>query len=67
MKFLDGGLENIGGFSFSAIECGIRYEGRLDYCLIVSEKRLQRRRRVHHQQGLRRAGQAVPRSASRDR
>ncbi len=38
MKFLDGGLENISGFAFSAIECGIRYEGRLDYCLIVSEK-----------------------------
>jgi len=38
MKFLDGGLENISGFTFSAIECGIRYENRLDYCLIVSGK-----------------------------
>lgn len=38
MRFLDGGLEHINGFTFSAIECGIRYEGRLDYCLIVSDK-----------------------------
>jgi glutamate N-acetyltransferase / amino-acid N-acetyltransferase len=38
MKFLEGGLEHIKGFSFSAIECGIRYEGRLDYCLIVAGK-----------------------------
>jgi glutamate N-acetyltransferase / amino-acid N-acetyltransferase len=36
MKFIDGGLEQVGGFRFSAVECGIRYSGRLDYCLIAS-------------------------------
>jgi glutamate N-acetyltransferase / amino-acid N-acetyltransferase len=36
MKFLDGGLELVKGFSFSAIQCGIRYENRLDYCLIAA-------------------------------
>jgi glutamate N-acetyltransferase/amino-acid N-acetyltransferase len=38
MKEIDGGLENVPGYRFSAIECGIRYERRLDYCLIVSEQ-----------------------------
>ena len=38
MKEIDGGLENVPGYSFSATECGIRYPGRLDYCLIVSER-----------------------------
>jgi glutamate N-acetyltransferase / amino-acid N-acetyltransferase len=38
MKKLDTGLSSVRGFSFSAIECGIRYENRLDYSLIFSEK-----------------------------
>jgi glutamate N-acetyltransferase/amino-acid N-acetyltransferase len=38
MNHIQGGLENVPGFAFSAIECGIRYPERLDYCLIVSEK-----------------------------
>ena len=38
MKILDGGLENVKNFSFSTIKCGIRYENRLDYALILSEK-----------------------------
>jgi len=37
MKYLSGGLEKVPGYRFSAVECGIRYDGRLDYCLIVSE------------------------------
>lgn len=37
MKELTGGLENVKGYRFSAIECGIRYSGRLDYCLILSD------------------------------
>ncbi len=36
MKFINGGLEQVAGFTFSAVECGIRYTGRLDYCLIAS-------------------------------
>jgi len=36
MKILTGGLENVRGFSFSSIKCGIRYENRLDYALILS-------------------------------
>lgn len=38
MKQIDGGLENIPGFRFSAIRCGIRYPDRLDYCLITSDR-----------------------------
>lgn len=38
MKKIDGGLENVPGFSFSAVKCGIRYEGRYDYTLIFCEK-----------------------------
>ncbi len=38
MKILPGGLENIPGFTFSAIECGIKYQNRLDFSLIFSEK-----------------------------
>jgi glutamate N-acetyltransferase/amino-acid N-acetyltransferase len=38
MKDINGGLENVPGYRFSALECGIRYSGRLDYCLIVSER-----------------------------
>ena len=37
MKKLNGGLSNVRGYSFSAIECGIRYPDRLDYCLILSD------------------------------
>jgi len=37
MKILDGGLENIPGYSFNAIKCGIKYDDRLDYCIIYSE------------------------------
>ncbi|HPV42653.1 MAG TPA: bifunctional ornithine acetyltransferase/N-acetylglutamate synthase, partial [Spirochaetota bacterium] len=37
MKFIDGGLEQVKGYTFSAVECGIRYTGRLDYCLIASD------------------------------
>ncbi len=37
MKMITGGLENVPGFTFSAIECGIRYENRLDYALIFSK------------------------------
>jgi glutamate N-acetyltransferase/amino-acid N-acetyltransferase len=36
MKILDGGLENVRGFSFSARECGIKYENKLDLALIHS-------------------------------
>lgn len=38
MKILTGGLENVKGFLFSSIKCGIRYENKLDYALIFSEK-----------------------------
>lgn len=36
MKILTGGLENVKGFTFSSIKCGIRYENKLDYALIAS-------------------------------
>jgi glutamate N-acetyltransferase/amino-acid N-acetyltransferase len=36
MKILNGGLENVRGFSFSAKECGIKYKNRLDLALIHS-------------------------------
>lgn len=38
MQFIEGGLEQVRGFSFSAVECGIRYTGRLDYCLIAADE-----------------------------
>lgn len=38
MNIINGGLENVKGFSFSSIKCGIRYENRLDYSLIFSAK-----------------------------
>jgi len=38
MKVLGGGLENVPGFSFSSIKCGIRYEDKLDYALIISKR-----------------------------
>ena len=37
MKHLDGGLENVKGFTYSSIKCGIRYADRLDYSLILSD------------------------------
>ena len=37
MKIVDGGLELVYGFTYAALECGIRYTGRLDYCLIASD------------------------------
>ena len=37
MKVLSGGLENVQGFSFSSVKCGIRYEDKLDYALILSK------------------------------
>ncbi len=38
MKQREGGLENVPGFSFAALECGIKYENRLDFALLFSEK-----------------------------
>lgn len=38
MKKLDTGLSSVQGFSFSAVEAGIRYENRLDFSLIYSSK-----------------------------
>lgn len=37
MKFLDSGLAAVPGYSYSAIECNIKYSGRLDYALIVAD------------------------------
>ncbi len=37
MKFCDGGLEQVEGFTCGAVECGIRYTGRLDYSLIAAD------------------------------
>jgi glutamate N-acetyltransferase/amino-acid N-acetyltransferase len=37
MKIMDGGLELVRGFTYSALQCGIRYTGRFDYCLIASD------------------------------
>lgn len=38
IKELSGGLENVNMFKYAAIECGIRYENRLDFSLIYSDK-----------------------------
>ncbi len=38
MKKIEGGLEMVPGYSFSAMECGIRKPGRLDYCIIAADK-----------------------------
>ena len=38
MEKIEGGLELVRGYKFSAIECGIRFENRLDLCLISSDK-----------------------------
>lgn len=37
MTKLSGGLENVPGFKFSSIKCGIKYNDRLDYTVIVSD------------------------------
>lgn len=37
MKIEMGGMELVNGFTYAAVECGIRYENRLDYALIYSE------------------------------
>ncbi len=38
MKVLKGGISEVNGFTFSAIECNIRYKDRLDYALIYSKQ-----------------------------
>jgi glutamate N-acetyltransferase/amino-acid N-acetyltransferase len=38
MKKLEGGLELVRGYKYSAIECGIRFANRLDLCLISADK-----------------------------
>ncbi len=38
MKPLDGGLEHVKGYSYSAIKAGIRYPDRLDFSLIASKE-----------------------------
>lgn len=38
MKILEGGLETVPGYSFAAVECGIKYEHRLDLSMIFSRK-----------------------------
>lgn len=38
MKVITGGLENVKGYRFSSIECGIRYTSKIDYSIIVSDK-----------------------------
>jgi glutamate N-acetyltransferase / amino-acid N-acetyltransferase len=38
LKVLEGGLEQVPGYSFSAVECGIRKKDRLDFCLIAADK-----------------------------
>lgn len=38
MEKLNGGLELVPGYRFSAVECGIRKTGRLDYCIIAADK-----------------------------
>lgn len=37
MKKIEGGLETVKGYSFSSLECGIRYENRLDYTIISAD------------------------------
>ncbi|MCK5098771.1 MAG: bifunctional ornithine acetyltransferase/N-acetylglutamate synthase, partial [Desulfobacteraceae bacterium] len=38
MKILKGGLENIPGYTYSAVKAEIRYKDRYDYSLIVSDQ-----------------------------
>lgn len=37
MKEIPGGLENVKGYRFSSIKCGIRYTNKIDYSIIVSD------------------------------
>jgi len=37
LKILDGGLELVPGYRFAAVECGIRKQGRLDFCIIAAD------------------------------
>ncbi|MBN2042085.1 MAG: bifunctional glutamate N-acetyltransferase/amino-acid acetyltransferase ArgJ [Spirochaetes bacterium] len=37
MNKIDGGLDQVPGYRFSAMECGIRYKDRLDFCIIVTD------------------------------
>ena len=37
MEKLSGGLENVKGYRYSSIKCGIRYKDRIDYSLIASD------------------------------
>ncbi len=38
MKKLENGLNSVPGYKFSSLKCGIRYNDRLDYTMIYSEK-----------------------------
>jgi glutamate N-acetyltransferase/amino-acid N-acetyltransferase len=38
MKKIATGMSSVPGFFFSAYKCGIRYENKLDFCLIFSQK-----------------------------
>jgi glutamate N-acetyltransferase / amino-acid N-acetyltransferase len=38
MTIIIGGLDQVPGYRFSALACGIRYEDRLDYALISADK-----------------------------
>jgi glutamate N-acetyltransferase / amino-acid N-acetyltransferase len=37
LKILKGGLELVPGYKFSAVECGIRKNDRLDFCAIIAD------------------------------
>ena len=37
MEKIKGGLETVKGYSFSSLECGIRYDNRLDYTIISAD------------------------------
>ena len=37
VEYIEGGLEKVPGFKYAALECGIRYQDRLDYAIIVSD------------------------------
>lgn len=37
MREIEGGLSAVPGYLFSSVECGIKYSGRLDYCMIFSK------------------------------
>ena len=38
MKEIEGGPEKVPGYKFASIECGIRYENRLDYSVIAADE-----------------------------